>query len=415
MINLKPVYMTAKINFKKAKKNYFLLLVFVSISFTVDAQEYFYYKSYGENYYDWNFYNPFSYYKRIQQPKNLYKELQLKEQKVYFQNFKRDTITSLIEQKLYDNNGYESLIKRYTTKGKLYFHIEKEYSEKGRVLKEKYFDKKGNLKYWWEVIYDKKGNMIESKSSNKKGVLIYHTVNSINENGKITVCDSYHGKKHKLFSRMLYTYYSNGEKETSTQLDANGKIVKVWSYACSAEGIERKTKKDTVQVCKIADYDKDGGFTITNRTLNEKGKLERTVARFSKDSVQIEANRYNNEDRIVYQNKTKITENGWETEYTGFYVKQAMPNSIVHHFYNQNKELVKFDITLFKRNGKISKKYISEYKGINQCLKTIYYKKGGLKIDNIKTYNYTNNGLLNEIVVDDDKGEIQNKTRYLYK
>ncbi|MFZ4399351.1 MAG: hypothetical protein ACOYO1_04890 [Bacteroidales bacterium] len=406
--------MKAKFNFGKTKKFFLFLFLFISFTSSSYAQEFFYIRSFGEYYYDWNFYNPFSYYKRVKMPKNLIKELKLKEQKVYFQDFKIDTATSLIEQKLYDNNGYESLIKRYTTKGKMYFHIEKENSENGRVLKEKYFDSKGKLKYWWEVIYDKKGNVIENKSSNNKGVLVYHTVNTINENGKITKCDSYHGKKHKLFSRMLYTYYPNGEKETTTQLDANGKIVKVWSYACSADGVERKIKKDTVQVCKIADYNKDGGFTITNRTLNEKGKMERTVSRFNKDSVQIEAYRYNNEDKIVYQNKTKITDNGWETEYTSYYVKHAKPSSIVHHFYNLNKELINFDLTSYKRNGKISKKYNSEYKGANQCLKTIYYKKGGLKIDFVKIYNYADSGLLNDVVIIDDKGRNQNKTRYQY-
>ncbi|MFZ4413463.1 MAG: hypothetical protein ACOYOV_10305 [Bacteroidales bacterium] len=407
-MKLKPYHQTSR-------KIFILILLFISITASSNAQEFFYFKSYGEYYNDWSFYNPFSYYKRMPLPKNLYKELKVKEQKVYFQNSAKDTTAYLFEQKTYNENGYESSIKRYKRNGKIYFHVEKEYSEKGRILKEKNFDSKGRPIYGWEVNYDNKGNMIDNKSTNHKGMLIFHTVNTFNDKGKISSCDSYYGKKQKLSSRMLYTYYANGDKETTTQLDALGKIIRVWSYACSSDGVERKIKKDTVQVCRIADYNKDGGFTITNRTLNEEGKLERTVSKFNRDSVQTQAIRYDNEDLVVYQNKTTITEHNWETEYIGFYVKQAKPKSIIHNLYNQNKELVNYDMTTFKKNGKIKTKYSSEYNGVNQCLKTIYYKKAGREINYTKTYTYSANGLLNKIITLDENGKVESQTMYQYQ
>ncbi len=290
------------------KKIFLLLTVFLSITATTHAQEFFFYKSFGEYSYDITIYNPFSYYKRMQRPKNLYKELQLKEQKIYCQNFTKDTNTYLYEQKLYDNNGFTIFEKRFSRKGKIEYHNEQKYSDKGWLIMQKYFNKKGKPIYWWENILDEKGRTIETKSYDKNGILTYHTVYLKNEQGKTSESNSYHGKKHKLVTRMVYTYYSNGDKETTTKFNGKGKIEKVWSYACSAEGTERRKMKDTVQICKIADYDKDGGFTITNRTINEEGKLLLLVSKYDKDSICLESALHYSPNKLIYKTTKKNTQ-----------------------------------------------------------------------------------------------------------
>jgi hypothetical protein len=406
--------MKAKFNNPGTKQIFFLLMLFFLITTSANAQEYFYYKSYGEYSYDFAVYNPFL-YKKMPRPNNVVKELQFKEQKMYCQNFKKDTNTYLQEEKFFDNNGYETLIKRFSSKGKLEYHTEKKYSENGRILMNKGYNRKGKLNYSWEYVLDEKGNTKETKSYNKNGILVYHTVYSNNEQGKISESKSYYDKAQILLTRMVYTYYTNGDKETTIRFDRDGRIEKVWSYACSAEGTEIRKMKDTVQVCKISDYNKDGSFSFTNRTINEEGKLEKTVSKFAKDSIQIEASKYDDKDRLVYISNTKKTENGWMTEFTDFYVKKAKPHTIVVNLYNNERELITMERTSYKRNGKISGRSKSEYRGINQCLKIVFYNKGGTKIKKSTISTYTIRGLLQEVNALDEKGIVQTKTLYQYQ
>ncbi len=406
--------MRAKLNNQITKKILLLLTVFFSIAATTNAQEYFYYGSFGRYYYDWAVNNPFT-YNKMQISRNIYKELRLKEQKKYYQNFRKDTNTYLHEQRLYNDGGYEILVKKFSCKGKVEYHNERKYSDKGWLTMNKYFNSKAKPTYWWERVIDEKGKLTETKSYNRKGMLTHHTVYLRDKQGKAVESNSYRGKKHKLTTRMVYTYYPNGDKKTTARFNGKGKIKKVWSYACSAEGAEVRKMKDTVQVCKIADYNKDGGFTITNRTINEKGKLQRTVSKYTKDSILIQFTRHDDKDRLVYKSNTKKTENGWLTEHYRYYVKKAKPHVKTCKEYNNDKELVSLDKIYYKRNGKISSRYNSDYKGATQCLKTKYYKKGGENIYKSIAYNYTDKGLLNEVLVFGENGIMQNKTMYQYR
>ena len=212
-----------------------------------------------------------------------------------------------------------------------------------------------------------------------------------------------------------FCHYSNGEKESTSNYNGKGKLIKFWSYACSTQGTETKNLKDTVKVCKIAEYNKDGGFSITNIITGEDGQLSKQERKYNVDSILIESAQFNSKNKYIYKSKTDKTEEGWQTKFWDFFVKQQTISYERIFTYNDKKQLTNSIVTVFSKNGKVKRKVITDYNNENKFNKISYYKKGGKLIDSTTEYIYNENILPILILAKDETGKITKKTIYQYQ
>ncbi len=403
-------------NQESLKKQLFLLIsILFILPFTANSQDYFYYKNYGETYYNWNTYNPFNSLSYIKQPENLFKKLHISTMKMSFQYMKKEAQPFLYSESMFDTSGREISVKKYNRKGKNIRNEERRYDEKGVKIFEKVYNAKGRIFYSYEFINDENKKVTEYRSYDKNNNLNYRNIYKYNEKRNVTENCSYRGKKQKLYNRLVYTYYSNGEKESTSNYNGKGKLIKFWSYACSTLGTETKNLKDTVKVCKIAEYDKDGGFSITNIITGEDGQLSKQERKYNVDSVLIGSAQFNSKNKYIYKSKTDKTEEGWQTKFWDFFVKQQTISYERIFTYNDKKQLTNSIVTVFSKNGKVKRKVVTDYNNENKFNKISYYKKGGKLIDSTTEYIYNENNLPILILAKDETGKITKKTIYQYQ
>lgn len=404
------------------------LLIIVTILFTMpfaaQSQMYFYYPSnyIFHDYYDYSefdvmsvrYINPFNNYKPYKDPGNLYKINNIKSLKVSFQDIKKDKTPYLSFENNYNENGLVTLDKRYNRKGKYISHIEREF-DKSVMTVFKSFNRKGKINTWHQTKLNSKGNVLETNSLDKDGNIFLKRAFTYNDKGKTIENCSYKGKKQKLFYRVAYSYYPNGELESTATYNGKGKLQKFWSYACSSKGQETKNMKDTVKVCKVSDYDKDGGFTITNISTGEDGQLSKTVTKYDKDTILIESSSYDSKNRFVSKRTTTKVSEGWLCQDIYFFTKKQTPRIVRTYTYNENKKIVQSSITNYNKREKIRRKAVYDYNEQEYNNKISYYKKGGESIYKILEYTRNENGMPVLVTSKDKLGNIAFKTIYQYQ
>ncbi len=400
-----------------------LIAITLSIPLGLKSQQYsFYYPQINFNYNtDENdffrnsesFYNPFNQLKITKRTENPYKKANVEKMQINYQDPQKDNKSYLGVEINYDKNGNTTLYKKYNHKGKIIRHNESVYNEKGIILSYKDFKRNGKTSYWFENVLDEKSRIVESKILNSDASYKMSRIFVYNEKSRIVENNAYKGKDKKLYNRIVHTFYSNGEIESTANYNGKGKLKKFWSYACSNKAEEVKNLKDTIKICKISDFDKDANFTISNIYTGEDGMIYKYVKKYNKDSVLLEALNYNNKNILTSKTINTKTSDGWICKVMNMNKQQNIKHEIIYE-YNDNKILRKSSQIYYKSNGKIRYKfeYLYDNDGLITDFKT--YKKGGEQIKYSTAYQRKENGLPLMILTKNDKGETTFKTIYSY-
>jgi len=202
--------------------------------------------------------------------------------------------------------------------------------------------------------FDDKGLLVEVSYYNRKHNLTSVGKYSYNEKGKMAN-NTWFDKKGKETTKYEYKYFENGSREESRYY-RNGKLKKVYNYTCEPTGVIEK-KVTQQNVCKKRTYNADSSYFEIYEGRDNKGHASRRIAKFSKDSMQIED---------IY----------------------------------------------FDENDKETRKYVYTYE--NKNYKTIAtYRKGKLK--NTSNYGYTPTGLENSYQMYNAKGKLKFNRVYEYQ
>lgn len=394
-----------------------------AIPLGLKSQQYYYYfpqsnftNFYTETDYFGNsesFYNPFNQLKYFKRPDNQYKKAKVEKMQINYQNPKKDEKSYLGVEINYDRNGKTTLYKTFNRKGETTFKNECVYTEKGFLLTNKTTKKNGKIGTWYENNIDKNGQIIESRSLNGNGSPIITRTYTYSDKYKVLENCSYKGSNKKLYNKIVNTYYSNGEIESTANYNGKGKLKKFWSYACSNKAEEVKNLKDTVKICKISDFDKDGNFTLTNISTGEDGMIYKNIKKYNRDSILLEAYSYNSKNLLTSKTTNTMTVAGWLCKVQNFTKGQQVIREYVYE-YNNNMILKKSSQTFYKSNGKIRRKY--EYTYDKNGLITDYktYKKGGEQVYYSTEYQRNEDGLPLIVLSKNNKGELTYKSTYSY-
>lgn len=202
--------------------------------------------------------------------------------------------------------------------------------------------------------FDDKGLLLEVSYYNKKHELTSIGKYSYNEKGKI-INNTWLNKKGKETIKYEYKYFENGSREESRYY-RNGKLKKVYNYTCEPTGVVEK-KVTQQNICKKRTYNADSSYIEIYEGHDNKGNTSRRIAKFSKDSLEIED---------IY----------------------------------------------FDKNDKETRKYIYTYE--NKNIKTVAtFRKGKLK--NTVNYGYTPTGLTNSYQMYNAKGKLKFNRVYEYQ
>lgn len=392
------------------------------------AQNYYsYYFYYPQNfhinivdYYDYDqtmeaYYNPFNHLKYFKKSDSLFKKPQVNNMKIRYQNPQKDINPYLGKEVTYDKNGNTTIFIKYNKKGNVTFKSEAAYNDKRIMLFYKTYKKNAKISTWYENILDEKGRVIESRTYNKDGMPKIIRTFIYNEKSKITENNSYRGKDKTLFNRIVNKYYSNGEIESTANYNGKGKLKKFWSYACNNKAEEVKNLKDTVKVCKISDFDKDGNFTLTDISTGEDGQIYKSLKKYNKDSILIESNYYNRKNQLTSKTSNYKTASGWTCKYLSYNTKNQNPNYEYIFIYNENKLPVNCTLTYFKGNGVIRYKKEFQYNDNGFISDFKYFKKGGVQLSFSTEYERNQSGLPMIVYNKDKEGKIKFKTTYQYQ
>ncbi|NVN95230.1 MAG: hypothetical protein HXX18_08105 [Bacteroidetes bacterium] len=402
----------------------FIALLFV-MPFAAHSQMYFYYPvnyvihNYDDDYSDFDimsvrYFSPFNHFKPYQESENQYKENNIKSLKVSCQDMKKDKNPYLTIEKTFNENGFSTIDKRYNRKGKNVLNVERTF-KKSVMTMFKSFESNGKIAAWYETKLDSNGNVTESNSLDNDGSIYFKRTYKYNDKRKTTENCSYKGKKQKLLYRVVYSYYPNGDLESTASYNGKGKLQKFWSYACSSKGEETKNMKDTVKVCKISDFDKDGGFTLTNISTGADGQLSKTVRKFNKDSILIDYAQYDNKNRFVNKRTNNKVSDGWLCEDTYFYTNKQTPRTVRVYKFNDNKKIVQSLLISYNRRGKIVSKSEYDYNEKEYNSKIIHYKKGGELINKSLEYTRNEKNLPVLLIKKDNENNITDKTFFQYQ
>lgn len=163
--------------------------------------------------------------------------------------------------------------------------------------------RKGKL---FKTDYTYLNGQIASREIYKNGKLESRLEFAYNADNKVTLNKMSTGKKRY---EIKYVYNEENKLIRTTYL-INGKTKKEWVYECKPEGQILASKTEALSsVCNYRAENADGSYTTFHRTL-EKGKPYLLKQTFTKDSVQVLAQRFWNDSILFWEMKK---ENNVET------------------------------------------------------------------------------------------------------
>ncbi|MBN2683061.1 MAG: hypothetical protein JXR58_11175 [Bacteroidales bacterium] len=252
--------------------------------------------------------------------------------------------------------------------------------------------KKGELQVEEQLTYDSQGNetgYMQYKDEEKK--LVKSWLAEYNNN-KIVKRQFFKKGNENPTNLWIYEYYSDGANK-QTSYFKKGKLQRVWSFECDSEGKETNLK-DTFQLCEYKEYHNDGSYTEVFRTTSKKGKIQKTLKTYDKDSSLVKSLTYNSKDQIRYGFEQKI-ENGKTIYYANYWGGKL--RYIKNNSYNEDGKLLK---TVEERK-KNKREYLYTYndEGKNSMIKE---SKNG-KLVNTKIKEHYENGKTKSILVKNKK------------
>ena len=277
----------------------------------------------------------------------------------------------------YDAKGNSNSVTYRNSKGKITDQFFYSYNSDDKVICSIKKNRKGIETNKSVTTYDKLGNITEDISY-YKGKEKSRTVSTYDS---LRILDSYFYKKGgKEFTRKwVYTYYPDKSKKSSIIYDAKGKVLYTWNYECKPEGELASKHKDTTEVCKNEEIDKDGNKITTLRRFNDKGKPYKIVYIKNKSNQMLEYSVYHENNQLSshykYTNESKLEE-------YSFYNNKG--KEIFKTAYTYDTSNNQTGITSFKKGG-ITYKWTYSYDTLNFVEKMTLYKKG---VELQSTYKY---------------------------
>lgn len=231
--------------------------------------------------------------------------------------------------------------------------IVKHFTEEGALLSIEVSDKNGTLQPWAEyeynsdgkethfVMHDNKklardvkteynaeGKPVLQEWKNHAGKVKAKNTWTYNEANQMLASKRF-GKSGKLQKEWKYLYNADGEKERSQLYSGKGKLKHEWSFDCKQEGEKLEKKAEETQVCTWTESE-DNYLVRVNQSFDERGKITRTVSKFTmQDTLPVSFTAYNKNDepylKMTYDldyHKPLVRESyfkgklAWKTEHT---------------------------------------------------------------------------------------------------
>jgi hypothetical protein len=287
----------------------------------------------------------------------------------YNETLTNDKKTYLWQTISYDAKGNSTAVTYRNSKGKINDQYLYTYNSDNKVICSTRKNNKGIELNKVITSYDKLGNISE-EINYYKGKEISKTNSTYDS---LRILESYFYKKgSKDFTRKwVYTYYPDKSKKSSVIYDAKGKVLYTWNYECKPEGELASKHKDTTEVCKNEEIDKDGNKITTSRRFNEKGKPYKVVYKKNKNNQMLEYSVYHENNQL--SSYYKYTDEGKMEEY-GIYNEKG--REIFKTIYSYDANNNQTGITSFKK-GSMTYKWTYSYNTMNFVEKMDLYKKGG--------------------------------------
>ena len=235
-------------------------------------------------------------------------------------------------------------------RGKLHNTYHSIINDKGQVIESIRKNKRAKFSSHWIYTRDSTGYVTQGISMNMDGdriVAIYQNIR--NSSGQRIEYVSY-GKRGKFNSRWKYTFYANGSRKSTVQMDSKNRILHEWKFDCEDEGVLVEKKKGLVGICIKEEIDTLGYRKVVMRQSNDKGKIIKSVYRFDPDSNLVDVRKYNMEDKLEQEYILRLSDGTKTYQYTS-YNKNGKQQWAIRGNYDTNGDYVLEEI--FKK-GKLA-------------------------------------------------------------
>ncbi len=312
----------------------------------------------------------------------------------------------------YEFNNYGRTIEEntYSLKGKLKKHFLNKYDDYNFITEFKVINSKGEIK--WLVIY--KYNPFEQISysmgkvkdttilkgitefiSYKYNKMIFHNTQKFDSLKKLERVNYKRGGN-GIKNRYEYKFYADGSRKETILYNSKGKIKYIWSYDCKAEGEIVSPHKDTIQICKWNEIDKDSNYINVDQTTDEKNRIIKLIYKYNKEHSLIESSRYNEKEQLKYKHIAPSKDNNIEQNTNYYYnrkgeLKKRKEN--IQKYDDKDNRIEWIDTKYKDKKGKKVVKYMDkrEYDNNNNLICTEIFKKRGEELHKKEEYKYDNN------------------------
>lgn len=249
-------------------------------------------------------------------------------------------------EKYYDSMGDLIQENYYTHKGKLHRTYKYAYNNEGIKTSYRSYDAKGKLLRGWDLSFNNKGLM--SKATNywkKEGNISWIQTYEYNADSNAIKILS-RNKKNEVTYTTEYKYYENGQKKEVRSYNKKGKLKSVIKYDCIPTGtLANGRKTDTTTVCRKDNIDEDGNTIYTYETMQQNGKIQRSITKVSADKKHSEVSFINHKGRLTNKLTYTYGDNGLLKERTYYYSQNSKRNRNIRYTFDwadDNRQLTTY-------------------------------------------------------------------------
>ncbi|WP_157454318.1 hypothetical protein [Crocinitomix catalasitica] len=219
-------------------------------------------------------------------------------EKISYEVFKPKKGTAKKYVKIFDADGNMINFSGFNEKNKVISEVKTDY-ENGQ-LKNYTSYKKGKLQTTIHYQWNDAGDLIFFETLNKKNKITTKNTWTYNQDGCVAQSKTFKKGGEKLHRQWDYEYFSECTKSKSTLLNGKGKILKEWTFDCKDEGEVLEKKKNTNQICKWEEVDKDY-LIYVQETFDEKGKIIKFISKVNRaDSSLVEYKKFDSKNQLLY-------------------------------------------------------------------------------------------------------------------
>lgn len=281
-----------------------------------------------------------------------------------------------------DSNANLLHFKELDAKGKFMRNVFFTYND-NKVVEIISLNKKGDTIFRRTQTYNSENYFTGFKAYNEKNELTYER--KIEYASDTQMISHIELKKGKIVDVYKYYYYPNGERSETKLMKRNGKVKRVWSYACSEEGVKLKSKRDSAKICIDKIVDDNGLTTEVWQWKDEKGKQRKTVEVMNAANKEVVYKDYvgADEQKRYMSSKTYVSDTILvRHDYQRFNKGKLLWD--IQKTYNKEGQVLMDNSKRYNR-GKVKAEWHAEYTFDNQGLLIQYISKR----DKPKGYSYS--------------------------